>query len=298
MASAVRFYELLPIVRDTTLFLYRFLHFDAIFSSTIVEVSSAIKLKENADSEAPNLKKQCSSSSALSSFLSSLNTAKASPNPVAKKPQSSKGFKPLADRLSEQCGTSSATSSSVSAKTSISQSPTFSTSFQQDARGLSAPTDEDTTAGALTSGTLHLLVELLRAFTNADRDGRFVCTWTPTAAAPAPGSASTSPSSSTGRRPPQATTTAANNVLTRREAPVPTAAATLKYILLNPLEHIADVVRQARSFILAGGTMQPVRVVIFTLLPLIYSLKTLMDSNCYATGRRTETTASRRSQFQ
>ncbi len=34
---------------------------------------------------------------------------------------------------------------------------------------------------------------------------------------------------------------------------------TLKYILLNPAERFKEVVEQARSVVLAGGTMEPVR---------------------------------------
>lgn len=32
----------------------------------------------------------------------------------------------------------------------------------------------------------------------------------------------------------------------------------LRYILLNPAEHFASVVQEARSIVLAGGTMAPV----------------------------------------
>ncbi|XP_060662553.1 ATP-dependent DNA helicase DDX11 [Drosophila nasuta] len=32
---------------------------------------------------------------------------------------------------------------------------------------------------------------------------------------------------------------------------------TLKYLLLNPAEHFADIVREARALVIAGGTMQP-----------------------------------------
>ncbi|KAH8387378.1 hypothetical protein KR093_006717, partial [Drosophila rubida] len=34
-------------------------------------------------------------------------------------------------------------------------------------------------------------------------------------------------------------------------------AGTLKYLLLNPAEHFADIVKEARALVIAGGTMQP-----------------------------------------
>jgi Rad3-related DNA helicase len=42
-------------------------------------------------------------------------------------------------------------------------------------------------------------------------------------------------------------------------SPASTPIVTLKYILLNPAERFKEVVDSARSVILAGGTMEPVR---------------------------------------
>lgn len=37
--------------------------------------------------------------------------------------------------------------------------------------------------------------------------------------------------------------------------------AVLRYILLNPAERFKEVVSEARSVVLAGGTMEPVRLI-------------------------------------
>lgn len=268
MVSVARSYVRLPIVRFATLnssidmsLLYCIVLYLLILYILVVEVSSSSnvsKCKENTDAEATQKKPASStSSSALSSFLSSLNTSKASSSPVTKKPKESK---PSVSRTLQQTRASPAANRTTSCSQPSSSPAAVSSQKQDDgAHGTSAqPADEDAstaTSGTLTSGTLQLLVELLRAFTNADRDGRFVCTWAP-AVPPGPGPASSSPSPSSQSRCPPPAAAATSGQQTRRDREVSTA--TLKYILLNPLEHVADVVRQARSFILAGGTMQPV----------------------------------------
>ena len=39
------------------------------------------------------------------------------------------------------------------------------------------------------------------------------------------------------------------------------ATSTVKFLHLNPATHFADIVRECRSVIIAGGTMQPVRAI-------------------------------------
>ena len=48
-------------------------------------------------------------------------------------------------------------------------------------------------------------------------------------------------------------------LLSVEEGPGERKAVILRYILLNPAERFREVVEQARSVILAGGTMEPVR---------------------------------------
>ena len=43
------------------------------------------------------------------------------------------------------------------------------------------------------------------------------------------------------------------------------SACSLKFLLLNPAPHFADVLKEARSVIVAGGTMQPVRLCVCVL---------------------------------
>ena len=73
--------------------------------------------------------------------------------------------------------------------------------------------------------SMHVLESFLLSLSNADADGRVLISSTP----PPPGSTD-------GTK----------------------AVVTLKYLLLNPTDHFRDVVDQARSVVLAGGTMEPV----------------------------------------
>lgn len=70
---------------------------------------------------------------------------------------------------------------------------------------------------------MHHLESFLLSLSNADADGRVLLSSSP----------STSP-----ERPP---------------------TVHLKYLLLNPTECFRDIVKDARSIVLAGGTMEPVR---------------------------------------
>ena len=37
----------------------------------------------------------------------------------------------------------------------------------------------------------------------------------------------------------------------------------IKFLLLNPAAHFASVLQEARAVVVAGGTMQPVRLILF-----------------------------------
>ena len=46
------------------------------------------------------------------------------------------------------------------------------------------------------------------------------------------------------------------------------ARSAMKFLLLNPAVHFAEVVNEAKSVIIAGGTMQPVSGALYCLLLL------------------------------
>ena len=50
-------------------------------------------------------------------------------------------------------------------------------------------------------------------------------------------------------------------ILTERSSIPFEGHSVLKYLLLNPSVHFGSIVHEARAVIVAGGTMQPVRVV-------------------------------------
>jgi Rad3-related DNA helicase len=52
----------------------------------------------------------------------------------------------------------------------------------------------------------------------------------------------------------------ANHVGMCRTQPIERTDAAIKFLLLNSAVHFQEIVEKARSVVLAGGTMQPVRV--------------------------------------
>ncbi|CED84966.1 chl1 helicase [Phaffia rhodozyma] len=80
---------------------------------------------------------------------------------------------------------------------------------------------------------MHQLESFLLSLSNADADGRVLLS-------------STSSPSSSGKQ-----------------------LVTLKYVLLNPMDHFSDIVADARSIVLAGGTMEPVNDFKLQLFPQV-----------------------------